>query len=108
MVRPEAGLVAGMAALLTGAAHPAISRTVSVYLLLLSRVLLQVVLGRSAGLYRRRTAEVVPRRALLPARLPERASLLHGDRGAVPLHPGLGPVEGDVVPHRRWRDRVRP
>ena len=56
MVRPEAGLDSGVAAVFAGAADPAVPRSLPLHLLLLSRRLLQVVLGRPAGLRRRRAA----------------------------------------------------
>src|SRR5256885_16984757 len=48
MVRREARMVARSAAILAGADHSALSRTLPVHVLLLSRRVLQGVLGRSA------------------------------------------------------------
>src|SRR5690348_4118963 len=50
VVRRETRLVAGPAAVLAGADHPAVSRPVPLHLLLLSRRILQGLLGRSAKL----------------------------------------------------------
>ena len=61
VVRTQAGLVAGVAGLLAGAADPAVPRPLPGDLLLLPRRVLQGVLGRPAGLRRRRAAEGVPR-----------------------------------------------
>src|SRR6185437_3300173 len=52
VVRRQAGMVARAAALFTGPDHPALSRPVPRHLLLLSRRLLQGILGRSAELRR--------------------------------------------------------
>ena len=52
-----------LAALLAGAADPLGARRLPPHLLLLPRRLLQGVLGRSAGLRRRRAAQELPRRA---------------------------------------------
>ena len=82
------------------------------HLLLLPRRLLQVVLGRSAGLRRRRAAEELPGRALVPADPAERASLLHVGRAGVHRVPAAwdvwkalwftDPATGaDDVRHRR-------
>ena len=54
---PEAGLVAGLAALFAGAADPLGARRVPRYLLLLPRRVLQGVLGGPAVVRRRRAAE---------------------------------------------------
>src|SRR3954462_11856147 len=61
LVRPQARLVAWVRPVLTGAADPAVSRSVSLYLLLLPRRVLQGVLGRSHQLRGRRAPEVLPR-----------------------------------------------
>src|SRR6185436_19527866 len=71
VVRSEAGMVAGPAAVFARAADPSLPGPLSIHLLLLPRRLLQVVLGRSARLRRRRAAEEVPRRAFLSADPPE-------------------------------------
>ena len=64
LVRAEAGLVAGLAAVFAGAADPLGAGVVPADLLLLPRRLLQSVLGRSAGLRRGRAAQDLSRRAI--------------------------------------------
>ena len=54
---PKPGVVARLAAVLAGAADPAVSRPLPLHLLLLPRRLLQGVLGRPAGVRRRRAAQ---------------------------------------------------
>src|SRR5438067_2125598 len=56
VVRRKAWVVAGVAPVFPGADHPAVSRPVSFYVLLLSRRILQSVLGGSAELRRGRAA----------------------------------------------------
>ena len=103
----QAGLVAGAAAVLAGADHPAVSGAVPLHLLLLSRRVLQGVLGRSAELRRRRAAQELPRRAIVPADPAERPPLLHVRRGAVPLLPRARRVEGALVRGRGGREALR-
>src|SRR6476646_1125966 len=62
VVRGEAWMVAGAAAVFTGADHSAVSGTVPVHVLLLSRRVLQGVLGGSDELRGRRAAEELSRR----------------------------------------------
>ena len=76
LVRPQAGLVARPAAVLAGAADPAVPRPLPLHLLLLPRRLLQGVLGRSAGVRGRRAAQELLRRELVPADPAERPPLL--------------------------------
>src|SRR5215210_6047579 len=57
LVRPEAGMVARLAPIFAGAAHPSVPRPLSLHLLLLSRRVLQGLLGRSAELRGRRAPE---------------------------------------------------
>ena len=66
-VRPEAVLVSELSAVLSGAAHSLDTRPVPLHLLLLSRRVLQVVLGRSAGVRRGRAAQDLSRRTQLSA-----------------------------------------
>ena len=77
VVRAEARLVAGVAAVLAGAPDPAVPRPLPLHLLLLPRRLLQGVLGRSAVVRRRRAAHELLGRALVPADPAERPPLLH-------------------------------
>ena len=93
----QAGLVAVVAAVLAGVADPLGPGRLPLHLLLLPRRLLQGVLGRPAGLRRRRAAQEVPRRALVSAHHPEHPPLLPLPRAALHRHPGLRRVEGDVV-----------
>src|SRR4029453_9413617 len=67
VVRPEARLVACVAAVLPGPADPAVSGALPAHLLLLSRGLLQSVLGRPALVRRRRAARAGSRWAFPPA-----------------------------------------
>src|SRR5690349_11369508 len=77
LVRAEAGMVAGAAAVLAGAAHPAVPRSLPVHLLLLPRRVLQGVLVRSHRLFRGRAARAaLPGRALVSAGAAERAPVL--------------------------------
>ena len=103
---PKPGVVAGVAAVLARAADPAVSRAVPPHLLLLPRRLLQGVLGRPARLRRRRAAEAVPGRGLVPADPAEHPPLLPVRRAALP--PGAAPrrVEGALVHRPRHRPDV--
>ncbi len=97
LVRPETGLVAGLAPLFSGASRPLGAGRFSAHLLLLPRRLLQGVLGRSAGLHRRRAAQHLSRRALVPAHHAECAPLFSLPRA--PVHPRARArcLESDVV-----------
>src|SRR5688572_32252052 len=75
LVRSAAGRVAVVRAVLAGAPDPSVSRALPRHLLLLSRRVLQGVLGRPAGVQRRRTEEQLPRRTALSAHSAERAPL---------------------------------
>src|SRR5688500_15166361 len=67
-IRPQACVVAGVAALLAGTADPAVPRSLPLHLLLLPRRLLQGVLGRPGLLRRWRAARhELLGRALVPA-----------------------------------------
>ena len=89
---------------------------ISAHLLLLSRRLLQSVLGRSAGLHRRRAAQDLPRRAFVPAHHAERAPLFSLSRAAFHCRSRVRCLESDVVHrsgdrknfvrHRRRHDRA--
>src|SRR5688572_4443720 len=61
VVRSAAGLVAGLAPVLARPDHPPLPGALSVHLLLLPRRLLQGLLGRPSGMYRRRASQNVPR-----------------------------------------------
>ena len=105
VVRAQAVDLAGVAAVLAGASHPSVPRTLPRHVLLLSRRLLQGLLGRSAVVRGRRAAQHVSRRKLLSADSAERAPLLPVRGAAVPDRPELRRVEGAVV-HRRERHGV--
>src|SRR5213078_4225331 len=72
LVWASAGLVADVAALFTGLVDPVGAGVVSTHLLLLSRRLLQGLLGRPAFLHRERTAQVLPGREFFSAHPAER------------------------------------
>ena len=97
VVRAAAGLVARRAAVLCRAADPLGARRLPLHLLLLSGRLLQGLLGGSTVVHRRRTAQAVPRRALVPADPPERPSLFPLPGADLHRDPRLRRVEGDVV-----------
>ena len=108
LVRPQAGVVAGAAAVLAGAPHPAVPRALPLHLLLLPRRLLQGVLGRPALVLGGRAARhAVPRRALVPAGAAERPPLLRLHRRHLPVRAVLRRVAGALVPHRGRRQGVR-
>src|SRR6185503_3281668 len=99
-------MVAGRAAVLGGAADSLGAGRLPLHLLLLSRRLLQGVLGGSAWLYRGRAAQVVLGRAVVSARHAEHSPLLPLSRPAVHRDPHLRCDQ--VVPvHRRVRRRGR-
>src|SRR5262249_18281040 len=106
VARAQTGLVAGAAALLAGADHPAVPRFVPGDVLLLSGRVLQGVLGRSTELRRRRDEKELSGRANLSAHHPEHPPLLPIYRGVVPVHPGLRRLEGALV-RRRCRAALR-
>ena len=68
-------LVAALLALFRRCLDPLGARGLPAHLLLLSRRLLQVVLGRSSRMRRRRTAKDVPRRAIVSPGHPEHSSI---------------------------------
>src|SRR5262245_58085601 len=107
LVRSEALVVAGVRAVFAGADHPAVSGAIPVHLLLLPRRLLQGVLGGPVELRRRRAAQQLPRRAVLPAHSPKRSPVLPLHRGAVPVLPVARRMEGTLVQRRRGRNEVR-
>ena len=76
LVRHQPAVVAGIHAVLAGAADPAVPRRLPLHLLLLPRRLLQSVLGGSAVLRRRRAAQGLPGRELVPADPAEHPPLL--------------------------------
>ena len=99
VVWPAARVVAGAAAVFTGAADSSVPRTLPLHLLLLPRRVLQGLLGRPAELLRRRAAQGLSRRELVPADSAERPPLLFLRRGDLHLPALLRRVAGAVV-HR--------
>lgn len=100
LVWAEAGGVAGLAAVLTGAADSLDAGRFSADLLLLSWGVLQIVLGGPAVLQRERTAQSLSRGTVLPVDHAECApvfSLFGPDR---PGHSGVRRLESILV--RRW------
>src|SRR5262249_2513979 len=104
LVRPQARLVAGLAAVLARAPDPSFPRAVPRHLLLLPRRLLQSVLGRSAGLHGRRAADGLPGRGVVPAHPAERPPLFPVHRPGLPAGAFVRRVEGALV--HRPRDRA--
>ena len=94
---PQAGLVAGVAAVLAGADHPAVPGLLPLHLLLLPRRVLQGVLGRPAVVRRRRAAHVYLGRALVPADPAERPPLLPLRRADLPASAAARRLEGVLV-----------
>ena len=86
---PKPGMVAGLLPFSPALLILWAPGRLPLHLLLLPRRLLQGVLGRPARLRGRRAAQVLPRRALLPADPPE--------------HPSLFPVPRAAVPRACWR-----
>src|SRR5712692_981195 len=107
LVRPQAALVAGLAALLARAPHPLGARRVPRDLLLLPRRVLQIVLGRPAVLRRGRATRLLPRRGFSAARPPERAPVLPVSSDPHPGGTRLRRVEGAVVSKPRRRNALR-
>src|SRR5215471_11166239 len=97
VVRAQAGLVSGNPPVFSGAAHPAVSWPLSPDLLLLPRCLLQSLLGRPSVVRRRRAAEELLGRAVVPTDSAERAPLLHVRRGALPGDAVVRRLEGAMV-----------
>src|SRR6266568_1273255 len=79
-------MVARRAALFRGAADPLGAGRLPLHLLLLSRRLLQGVLGGSTGMHDRRAAQVVSRRALFSTRPAERPPLFPVSRSDLRRH----------------------
>ena len=73
-----------VAAVLAGAADPLGAGRIPLHLLLLPRRVLQGLLGRSAVVHRRRAAQVVSRRAFVPADPSERPPVLSLSRAPLP------------------------
>src|SRR5262249_20141166 len=96
LVRTETGLVAGVALLLAGPADPVGAGRVSRHLLLLSRSLLQSLLGRSPRLRGRRAAPQLLGRAQPAPRAAKCASLLSVS----------GPAVSDISRQRRLQGAV--
>src|SRR5439155_7681785 len=97
LVRSEAGLVADVDTVFARVPDSLGARGIPVGLLLLPRRLLQIVLGRSAFLHRKRTAQIISRREFIPAHPAERSPILPlpgTDSYSVPRARCL---EGDVV-----------
>ncbi len=89
LVGSSAGLVAGVAAFLAGLSGFVGAGGFPLHLLLLSRRVLQGILGRSAELRRRRAAQGLSRRTLLPAHHAKCPPLFHVSGGDVHFHPRL-------------------
>src|SRR5437773_6101824 len=104
-LRAETRLVAGVAAVLTGAADSLGARRLSLDVLLLSRRLLQSVLGRSAVVHRQRTSETLSRRKLFPAHHAKRSSLSHVRCAGVHSDRGEPRAEAALVHRRRSGQR---
>ena len=94
---PQPAWWPGFRPVLAGAADPSVPRPLSFHVLLLPGRLLQGVLGRSAELRGRRTAQGLPGRELVPADPAEHPPLLLLHRGDLHLHPVLRRVAGAVV-----------
>ena len=82
----QSRLVAGLAVVFAGAADSLGARRISADLLLLSRRVLQSVLGGSAGLHGGRAAEDLSGRTFVSAHHAERASLFSLSRAPVHFH----------------------
>src|SRR5207249_2953074 len=89
LVRATARILAGVAPVLAGAGDSSDSGAVPADLLLLSRRLLQSVLGRPAVVHGRRAAGELLGREFLPAHPPERAPLHAVHFGLDPPYPGV-------------------
>src|SRR5712692_5245843 len=85
LVWAQTGLVARWAAFFARAPDPVGARPVSPHLLLLSRRVLQIVLGRPARLHGWRAAKNLPGRTFFSAHPAKRAPLLSVPRTVVPL-----------------------
>src|SRR4051794_39682653 len=104
VVRAEAGVVAGAAAVLAGVDHPAVPWPVPLHLLLLPRRLLQGLLGRSTVVRRRgASGRELLGRALVSPGAAERPPVLRLHCGHLPRPAGVGRVAGALV--GRWRRR---
>src|SRR5213595_3286691 len=100
LVRSEAGLVAGVAAVFAGTLHSLGAGRVPADLLLLSRRLLQSVLGRPAFLHRERAAQGVSRRGFLSAHHAKHSPILFVCGAALSGFPRPRCLESDVVYRR--------
>src|SRR5262249_40878787 len=106
-LRTGAVVVAIVASVLAGSFDSTVPRPFPLYLLLLSRRVLQGLLVPSAQLRRGRAAQDIFGRAHPTARSPECTSLLHVRRPSVPRGAELRRVEGAVVSGGRRRHQVR-
>src|SRR5262249_37356947 len=96
-IRAEARVVAELGTVLPCAINFVGAWPVSRDLLLLSRRLLQSVLGRSSVLHRGGASQELPWRGFVSARSPECPSLFSLPRPGASLHFGARRLEGDVV-----------
>ena len=97
LVWTETNLVAGLAFVFARASDPVGAGRFPADLLLLSRRLLQSLLGRPARLHRGRAAQNLSRRAFLSAHHAKRAPLFSLSRARLHRHSHDRRVEGDVV-----------
>src|SRR5205814_8308730 len=109
LVRPETGLVARLAAFFSRAVDSLGAGRISADLLLLSRRILQGVLGRSALLHRERTAQIVSRREFLSTPLAKHPPILPLSGSDVHRFSGPRCLAGALVscPGRRQCQRRR-
>src|SRR5688572_12392957 len=103
LVRRETVLVPSLASLLRGYADPVGSRRLSLHVLLLSRRLLQGVLGRSTRLHGGRAAKKLLGRGFVSTDHPERAPLLPLFGDHIHRLAGLRRMARCLVPRTRWR-----
>src|SRR3954462_8553852 len=97
MVRRQAGVVSRARPVFAGPAHPSISRSLSIHLLLLSWRVLPGVLGRSAVLRRRRTEQELLGRELVSADPAEHPPLFSLHRLHLPVPPRRRCLAGHAV-----------
>src|SRR5262249_46141935 len=97
LVWSEAGELAWLAAVFSRAVHPADSRSLPADLLLLSRGVLQSVLGRSTVVHGRRAAIELPGREFISAPSAELPSLRAVSLARSPADSVRGRLEGAVV-----------
>src|ERR1043165_7543372 len=110
MVWIETELVAALAAVFASTFYSLGAGWIPAYLLLLSRSLLQGVLGRPAGLHRGRTAKKLLGRTVVPAHHAECPPLFSVSGDCFHWHSGLRRLEGLLVrpPFWHWPGHDRP